>query len=162
MQTGNLSKILRRRIFRLKILHRQFHLILTVLVGKKHKKWVKMEKFTPLAKILHCRRQWQISPLESIWTIISLDKIRVLSGTNCWMSLSPVEGEGEEATAWALMHLTSAEGDEGLVCDRFLASFALLSPEAILAGCCWQLQSAQIVIVIRISCHLNKLVSFLQ
>ena len=23
---------------------------------KKHKKWVKMEKFTPLAKILHCRR----------------------------------------------------------------------------------------------------------
>ena len=30
------------------------------------KTWVKMEKFTPLAKILHCRRQWrqwQISPL---------------------------------------------------------------------------------------------------
>ena len=25
--------------------------------GKKHKKGVKMEKFTPLAKILHCRRQ---------------------------------------------------------------------------------------------------------
>ena len=36
------------------------------LVGKKHKKWVKMEKFTPLAKILHCRRHWrhgQIPPL---------------------------------------------------------------------------------------------------
>ena len=34
--------------------------------GKKHKKWVKMENFTPLAKILHCRWQWQhwqISPL---------------------------------------------------------------------------------------------------
>ena len=35
---------------------------------KKHKKWVKMEKFTPLAKILHCRRrQWrhgQIPPLR--------------------------------------------------------------------------------------------------
>ena len=33
---------------------------------KKHKKWVKMEKFTPLAKNLHCCwqwRQWQISPL---------------------------------------------------------------------------------------------------
>ena len=33
---------------------------------KKHKKWVKMEKFTPLAKILHCRRHWrhwQIPPL---------------------------------------------------------------------------------------------------
>ena len=30
------------------------------------KTWVKMEKFSPLAKILHCRwqwRQWQISPL---------------------------------------------------------------------------------------------------
>ena len=35
--------------------------------GKKHKKWVKMEKFTPLAKILHCRRHWrhgQIPPLS--------------------------------------------------------------------------------------------------
>ena len=66
MQTWNLSKILHRRIFRLKILHRQFHIHSTVLVGKKHKKWVKMEKFTPLAKILHCRRQWrhwQIPPL---------------------------------------------------------------------------------------------------
>ena len=34
--------------------------------GKKHKKWVKKEKFTPLAKILHCRRQWghgRIPPL---------------------------------------------------------------------------------------------------
>ena len=34
---------------------------------KNTKKWVKMEKFTPLAKILHCRlqwRQWQISPLS--------------------------------------------------------------------------------------------------
>ena len=33
---------------------------------KKHKKLVKMEKFTPLAKILHCRRHWrdgQIPPL---------------------------------------------------------------------------------------------------
>ena len=33
-QTWNLSKILHRRIFRLKILHRQFHLILTALVRK--------------------------------------------------------------------------------------------------------------------------------
>ena len=35
---------------------------------KKHKKWVKMEKFTPLAKILHCRRHWrhwQIPPLRA-------------------------------------------------------------------------------------------------
>ena len=33
---------------------------------KKHKKWVKMEKFTPLAKILHSRLDWrdgQIPPL---------------------------------------------------------------------------------------------------
>ena len=66
-QTWNLSKNLHCRILRLQILHRQFHLISTVLVGKKHKKWVKMEKFTPLAKILHCRRQWrhgQIPPLR--------------------------------------------------------------------------------------------------
>ena len=68
-QTWNLSKIIHRRIFRLKILHRQFHLILNVLVRKK--KWVKMEKFTPLAKILHCRRQWRhwkIPPLfAQLW-----------------------------------------------------------------------------------------------
>ena len=34
---------------------------------KKHKKWVKRERFTPLAKILHCHRQWrdgQIPPLQ--------------------------------------------------------------------------------------------------
>ena len=34
--------------------------------GKKHKKWVNMEKFTPLAKILPSRRDWrdgQIPPL---------------------------------------------------------------------------------------------------
>ena len=52
--------------FRQKILHPYFHRISTVLVIKTPKKWVKMETFTPLAKILHCRRQWrqwQISPL---------------------------------------------------------------------------------------------------
>ena len=35
--------------------------------GKKHKKWVKMEKFTLLAKVLHSRQDWrdgQIPPLE--------------------------------------------------------------------------------------------------
>ena len=38
---------------------------------KKHKKWVKMEKFTPLAKILHSRRDWrdgQIPPLQGYHT----------------------------------------------------------------------------------------------
>ena len=37
--------------------------------NKNIKKLVKMETFTPLARILHCRRlwrQWQISPLNSI------------------------------------------------------------------------------------------------
>ena len=66
-QTWNLSKNLHGRIFGLKILHHQFHLISTVLVRKNTNKWVKMEKFTPLAKILHCRRQWrhgQIPPLR--------------------------------------------------------------------------------------------------
>ena len=103
MQTWNLSKNLHRRILRLKILHRQFHLISTVLVGKntknewkwrnllrwqkiytagffrlkkfyttisptfnsfsgkKHKKCVKMEKFTPLAKVLHLT-EWIFLP----------------------------------------------------------------------------------------------------
>ena len=49
-QTGNLSKNLHHRIFGLKILHHQFHLILTVLVRKNTKNEWKMEKFTPLAK----------------------------------------------------------------------------------------------------------------
>ena len=71
-QTWNLSKNIHRRILRLKILHYQFHLISTVLVGKKHKKWEKMEKFTPLAKILHCRRQWRQ------WKIPPLCHIHVL------------------------------------------------------------------------------------
>ena len=50
-QTWNLSKILHCRIFRLKILHRQFHLISTVLVRKNTKnewKWRnlhRLEKF---------------------------------------------------------------------------------------------------------------------
>ena len=37
-QTWNLSKILHRRIFRLKILHRQFHQISTILVLSKNTK----------------------------------------------------------------------------------------------------------------------------
>ena len=40
---------------------------------KNTKKWVKMEKFTPLAKILHCRRQWrewQIPPLINMIIIV--------------------------------------------------------------------------------------------
>ena len=44
---------------------------------KKHTKWVKMEKFTPLAKILHCRRQWrqwQIPPLSRSWLFITIHK----------------------------------------------------------------------------------------
>ena len=39
---------------------------------RKHKKWVKMEKFTPLAKILHCRQHWRhgkIPPLVLVWYV---------------------------------------------------------------------------------------------
>ena len=45
MQTWNLSKILHRRIFRLKILHGQFHLISTVLVRKNTKKWRNLHRW---------------------------------------------------------------------------------------------------------------------
>jgi len=60
-QTWNLSKILHRRIFGLKILHHQFHLISTVLVRKNTTyewKW----------RNLHCRhwRHGQIPPLGLI------------------------------------------------------------------------------------------------
>ena len=67
VQTWDLSKNLHRRIFRPKILYPYFHRISTFLLIKTPKKWMKMETFTPLAKILHCRRQWrqwQISPLH--------------------------------------------------------------------------------------------------
>ena len=40
-----------------------------------------MEKFIPLAKILHCRRQWQISPLHAVTMIadvVAMIKERVL------------------------------------------------------------------------------------
>ena len=40
------------------------------LSDKNTKKWVQMEKFTPLGKILRCSRQWrhgQISPLKRPW-----------------------------------------------------------------------------------------------
>ena len=46
-QTWNLSKILHRRIFRLKIIHRQFHLISTVLIRKITKNELKCRN-------LHC------------------------------------------------------------------------------------------------------------
>ena len=48
VQTWNLSKKLHRRIFRLKILHRQFHLISTVLVRKNTKnewKWRNLHRW---------------------------------------------------------------------------------------------------------------------
>ena len=68
LQTWDLSKILHRRIFRLKLLHHSFHLISTVLAIKNTNKWVKMGKSTPLAKILHCCRHGQIPPLAlMIW-----------------------------------------------------------------------------------------------
>ena len=62
IQKWNLSKNLHRRIFRLKIFNS--------FSKKNTNKWVNMEKFTPLAKILHCRRHWrhgQIPPLLWSW-----------------------------------------------------------------------------------------------
>ena len=65
-QTWDLSKILHCRILRPKLLHRQFHIISTVLVIK-HKNWVKKEVFISLAKILHCRRQWREGQISSLY-----------------------------------------------------------------------------------------------
>ena len=64
--------------------------------GQKHKKWVKMEKFTPLAKILHCRRHWQhgqIPPLlMTCWAFF------------CW---------GGSPSNWTLSLCLSASGQHG-------------------------------------------------
>ena len=50
LQTWNLSKILHRRIFWLKILHRQFHLISTVKVRKTQKNECKWRNLHRLQK----------------------------------------------------------------------------------------------------------------
>ena len=58
---------------------------------KKHKKWVKMEKFTLLAKILHCRRQWrhwQIPPLAGIGVLKLLSKKSELHIDSCFLLTS--------------------------------------------------------------------------
>ena len=67
---------------------------------KKHKKWVKMEKFTPLAKILHCRRHWrhwQIPPLVVGWR-----EIRLTTQVTCpplmWRLLSKISTWNVSAT----------------------------------------------------------------
>ena len=65
-QIWDLSTISHRRILRPKILN-PYSPSFNSFGDKNTKKWVKMETFTPLAKILHCRRQgrqWQISPLQ--------------------------------------------------------------------------------------------------
>ena len=75
--------------------------------------------------------------------------------TNCWISLTPVEGEGD------LARLSRAIGEEGVGGDRPLATCALLAPKAVLVEQRRHLQSAQVhVISCRISCHLNNLISF--
>ena len=61
-QTWNLSKILHRRIFRLKILHRQFHLISTVLVRKKHK------KMSENGEIYTAGKNFTLLPALTAWT----------------------------------------------------------------------------------------------
>ena len=61
MQTWNLSKILHRRIFRLKILYRQFHLILTVLVRK-------TQKMSENGEIYTAGKNFTLPPALTAWT----------------------------------------------------------------------------------------------
>ena len=61
LQTWNLSKILHRRIFWLKILHRQFHLILTVLVKK-------TQKMSENGEIYTTSKNFTLAPALTGWT----------------------------------------------------------------------------------------------
>jgi len=61
MQTWNMSKILHRRIFRLKILHHQFHLILTVLVRKN-------TKMSENGEIYTAGKNFTLPPALTAWT----------------------------------------------------------------------------------------------
>ena len=58
-QTWNLSKKSTQSDFQAKNFTPSISPNFNSFSKKKHKKWVKMEKFTPLAKILYCRRQWR-------------------------------------------------------------------------------------------------------
>ena len=60
-QTWNLSKNVHRRIFRLKILRRQFHLISTVLVGKK-------QKMSENGEIYTAGKNFTLPPAVTAWT----------------------------------------------------------------------------------------------
>ena len=60
-QTWNLSKILHRQIFRLKILHRQFHLLSTVLVRKK-------QKMSEYGEIYTAGKNFTLLPAVTAWT----------------------------------------------------------------------------------------------
>ena len=89
IQTWNLSKILHRRIFRLKILHRQFHLISTVLVRKNTKnewKW----------RNLH---RWQ-----KIYTAVGsdgMDELHLWSQSYMWEVFFQADGKGSGSCGWA-------------------------------------------------------------
>merc|ERR1712004_129501 len=61
-QTWNLSKNLHRRIFRLKILHRQFYLISTVLVRKK------TQKMSENGEIYTAGKNFTLPPAVTAWT----------------------------------------------------------------------------------------------
>ena len=90
---------------------------------RKHKKWVKMEKFTPLAKSLHCRRHWrhgQIPPLaaSALW----------LWRPGCAVvAHHPARARGEEeAGAGERVAWRGEEGEGGAVEVVFTESEALL------------------------------------
>ena len=85
---GICPKIYTAGFFRLKILHHQFHLILTVFSGKKHKKCVKMEEFTPLAKVLHLT-EWIFLPKD-------LPKVHFLLGNDFFVLEWLVSGSRQE------------------------------------------------------------------
>ena len=61
LQTWNLSKILHRRIFRQKILHRQFHLISTILVRK-------TQKMSENGEVYTAGKNFTLPPALTGWT----------------------------------------------------------------------------------------------
>ena len=55
---------------------------------KKHKKWVKMEKFTPLAKILHCRRQWRHGQIPTLFVCVDSKHLLTFDQLTCTLARS--------------------------------------------------------------------------
>ena len=94
---------------------------------KIHKKWVKMEKFTPLAKILHCRRHWQHWQIPTLFFIslylviafLSLNRYR-LPCVNCQGGITCVAIDEASRSSKAIEKFCDKNAVIACFCDKMM------------------------------------------